>query len=219
MRAGLAAHARRDRAGGRLRPRSTGPSRRPSGRPAAYRWRCCRDSAGHRPRRSASGERGKRPTSPAGWWASAPSADGVRVCGAFVVVGARESRAQGEGRQRACRVWLEGQEVPGEYRDAVDSGYCESSTHRHPSRKRRGLWRARCVATRTAGSEVRAGETGRRQRRHRAPARPYDRRSRMITRRPRRSPSLAPPCPRVAPPACLARTLLRPGPVQPGAAR
>jgi hypothetical protein len=36
-----------------------------------------------------------------------------------------------------------------------------------------GLRRARCVATRTAGSEVRAGETGRWQRRHRAPARPY----------------------------------------------
>jgi transposase len=36
-----------------------------------------------------------------------------------------------------------------------------------------GLWRARCVATRTAGSEVRAGETGRPRGRHRAPARPY----------------------------------------------
>src|SRR5215217_4414746 len=36
-----------------------------------------------------------------------------------------------------------------------------------------GLWRARCVATRTAGSEVRAGETDRSKGRHRAPARPY----------------------------------------------
>jgi transposase len=36
-----------------------------------------------------------------------------------------------------------------------------------------GLWRAGCGGTRTSGSEVRAGETGRRKRRHRAPARPY----------------------------------------------
>jgi len=36
-----------------------------------------------------------------------------------------------------------------------------------------GLWRARCVATRMAGSEVRAGETGCPRGRHRAPARPY----------------------------------------------
>jgi dihydrofolate reductase len=36
------------------------------------------------------------------------------------------------------------------------------------------------VATRTAGSEVRAGETGRWQRRHRAPARPYDRRATLF---------------------------------------
>src|SRR5829696_3862887 len=36
-----------------------------------------------------------------------------------------------------------------------------------------GLWRARCVATRTAGSEVRAGQTGCPKGRHRAPARPY----------------------------------------------
>ena len=36
-----------------------------------------------------------------------------------------------------------------------------------------GLWRARCVATRTAGSEVRAGETGCLRSQHRAPARPY----------------------------------------------
>ena len=36
-----------------------------------------------------------------------------------------------------------------------------------------GLWRARCVATRMAGSEVRAGETGCPRRQHRAPARPY----------------------------------------------
>jgi transposase len=36
-----------------------------------------------------------------------------------------------------------------------------------------GLWRARCVATRTAGSEARAGETDRPRGRHRAPARPY----------------------------------------------
>src|SRR5215207_9542548 len=36
-----------------------------------------------------------------------------------------------------------------------------------------GLWRARCVATRTAGSEARAGETGCPKGRHRAPARPY----------------------------------------------
>jgi hypothetical protein len=43
-----------------------------------------------------------------------------------------------------------------------------------------GLRRARCVATRTAGSEVRAGETGRWQRRHRAPARPYDRRATLF---------------------------------------
>src|SRR4029453_6770439 len=36
-----------------------------------------------------------------------------------------------------------------------------------------GWWRARCVATRMAGSEVRAGETGRPRGQHRAPARPY----------------------------------------------
>src|SRR5512132_1880038 len=36
-----------------------------------------------------------------------------------------------------------------------------------------GLGRARCVATRMAGSEVRAGETDRSKGRHRAPARPY----------------------------------------------
>jgi hypothetical protein len=36
-----------------------------------------------------------------------------------------------------------------------------------------GLWRAGCGGTRTSGSEVRAGETDRRKRRHRAPARPY----------------------------------------------
>ena len=36
-----------------------------------------------------------------------------------------------------------------------------------------GLGRARCVATRTAGSEVRAGETDRPRGRRRAPARPY----------------------------------------------
>src|SRR5215213_11926306 len=36
-----------------------------------------------------------------------------------------------------------------------------------------GLRRARCVATRMAGSEARAGETGRPKGRHRAPARPY----------------------------------------------
>jgi transposase len=36
-----------------------------------------------------------------------------------------------------------------------------------------GLWRARCVATRMAGSEARAGETDRPRGRHRAPARPY----------------------------------------------
>ncbi len=37
----------------------------------------------------------------------------------------------------------------------------------------RTSWRAGCVETRTSGSEARAGETGRRKRRHRAPARPY----------------------------------------------
>jgi hypothetical protein len=36
-----------------------------------------------------------------------------------------------------------------------------------------GLGRAGCGGTRTSGSEVRAEETGRRKRRHRAPARPY----------------------------------------------
>jgi hypothetical protein len=36
-----------------------------------------------------------------------------------------------------------------------------------------GLWRAGCGGTRTSGSEVRAGETDRPRRRHRAPARPY----------------------------------------------
>jgi hypothetical protein len=89
-----------------------------------------------------------------------------------------------KGGSEPTGVWLEGQEVPGEHRDAVDCGYCESSTHRHPSRKRRGLRRARCVATRTAGSEVRTGETGRWQRRHRAPARPYDRRVTRLADRP-----------------------------------
>jgi transposase len=37
----------------------------------------------------------------------------------------------------------------------------------------KGLWRAGCGGTRTSGSEVRAGETDHRKRRHRAPARPY----------------------------------------------
>jgi hypothetical protein len=36
-----------------------------------------------------------------------------------------------------------------------------------------GLGRAGCGGTRTSGSEVRAGETDRRKRRHRAPVRPY----------------------------------------------
>jgi hypothetical protein len=36
------------------------------GKAAAYRWRGCRDSAGHLPRRSASEERGKLPT-PSTW--------------------------------------------------------------------------------------------------------------------------------------------------------
>jgi hypothetical protein len=36
-----------------------------------------------------------------------------------------------------------------------------------------GLWRAGCGGTRTSGSEVRAGETDRRKRRHRASVRPY----------------------------------------------
>src|SRR5919201_611005 len=36
-----------------------------------------------------------------------------------------------------------------------------------------GLWRARCVATRTAGSEARGGETGPPRGEHRPPARPY----------------------------------------------
>src|SRR5215216_7602879 len=36
-----------------------------------------------------------------------------------------------------------------------------------------GLWRARCLAIGTPGSEVRAGETDRPRGRHRAPARPY----------------------------------------------
>jgi hypothetical protein len=35
-----------------------------------------------------------------------------------------------------------------------------------------GSWRAGCAATRTSGSAVRAGETDRPKRRHRAPARP-----------------------------------------------
>ena len=35
-------------------------------------------------------------------------------------------------------------------------------------------WRAGCAATRTSGSEARAGETGRSKRRYRAPVRPYD---------------------------------------------
>jgi hypothetical protein len=37
----------------------------------------------------------------------------------------------------------------------------------------RGLWRARCLAIGTPGSEVRAGETDRPRGWHRAPARPY----------------------------------------------
>src|SRR6266498_786166 len=36
-----------------------------------------------------------------------------------------------------------------------------------------GSWRARCLATGTPGSEVRAGETDRPKGQHRAPARPY----------------------------------------------
>jgi hypothetical protein len=34
------------------------------------------------------------------------------------------------------------------------------------------MWRAGCAGTRTSGSVVRVGETGRSQQRHRAPARP-----------------------------------------------
>ena len=43
--------------------------------------------------------------------------------------------------------------------------------NRQPNDK--GLGRAGCGGTRTSGSEVRAGETDHRKRRHRAPARPY----------------------------------------------
>jgi hypothetical protein len=44
-----------------------------------------------------------------------------------------------KGGSEPARVWLEGQEVPGEHRENVHCEYCESSTHRHPSRKRRGF--------------------------------------------------------------------------------
>src|SRR6266516_91230 len=90
------------------------------------------------------------------------------------IVPAGDSDLGAQGRAGGHR---EGQEVPGEYRDAVDRGYCESSAHRRPSRKRSAArGEPGAGMTGTPGSEVRAGETGRRQRRHRAPARPYDRR-------------------------------------------
>ena len=38
----------------------SGPRRRPRGKPAAYSWRCCRGTAGHRPGQPGGGERGKR---------------------------------------------------------------------------------------------------------------------------------------------------------------
>src|SRR5674476_194766 len=48
------------RVAGRLLSRLKRSVGRPRGRTAAYSWRCCRGKAGHRPRRSVCGERGKR---------------------------------------------------------------------------------------------------------------------------------------------------------------
>ena len=80
-----------------------GPARRPRGRAAAYSWRGCRGIAGRLPRSAVSGERGKRPRSPAPCGQARRLLMAVGRGGAFVVVRGRESRPHGEGRQRAGR--------------------------------------------------------------------------------------------------------------------
>ncbi len=88
------------------------PAWRPWGRSAAYPWRGCRGKAGRHPRRSIADERGNHP-------GAARACGGQARCrllapgwgGAFVVVGGRESRSRGEGRQRVCSARLEGEEV------------------------------------------------------------------------------------------------------------
>jgi hypothetical protein len=80
-----------------------GPARRPRGRAAAYSWRGCRGIAGRLPRPAVTGERGKRPRSPAHCGQARRRLMVVGRGGAFVVVRGRESRPHGEGRQRAAR--------------------------------------------------------------------------------------------------------------------
>ncbi len=88
---------------GRLRRRYRWAGQEATRKAAAYSWRGCRGIAGRLPRRSVTGERGKRPRSPA------PCGQACRLLvvvgrgGAFVVVRGRESRPHGEGRQRAGR--------------------------------------------------------------------------------------------------------------------
>ena len=80
-----------------------GPARRPRGRAAAYSWRGCRGIAGRLPRPAVTGERGKRPRSPAPCGQARRRLMARGRGGAFVVVRGRESRPHGEGRQRAGR--------------------------------------------------------------------------------------------------------------------
>jgi RNA-directed DNA polymerase len=80
-----------------------GPARRPRGRAAAYSWRGCRGIAGRLPRPTVTGERGKRPRSPAPCGQARRLLMALGRGGASVVVRGRESRPHGEGRQRAGR--------------------------------------------------------------------------------------------------------------------
>src|SRR5829696_10298802 len=88
-----------------------------------------------------------------------------------------------KGGSKSAVLGLECREVAGEYRRVVahashggggagtgDPGQA-APVGTDPSGM--GLWRARCLAIGTPGSEVRAGETDRLRGRHRAPARPY----------------------------------------------
>src|SRR5215211_8206920 len=69
-----------------------GPARRPRGRAAAYSWRGCRGIAGRLPRPAVTGERGKRPRSPASGGQARRRLMALGRGGAFVVVRGRESR-------------------------------------------------------------------------------------------------------------------------------
>lgn len=82
------------------------PGRRPVGKPAAYHWRGCRGIVGHLIREPVCSERGNHPWSPnlplshSGGGQVRCRLKATRWDGGPVVVGARESRAQGEGVQQ-----------------------------------------------------------------------------------------------------------------------